>query len=181
MANFKASIKSIVRKIIFKEIYLEGKEPPKSFAFKKKFLGIYFLFLFYSFVLLIGINFPNNIFIYVITFGNPFVFGNAIIALFLCLSILYSNDKLRIFIFQDHSVIKQAILYIGLIALFYFIFLILSNANLMSYLLGLATFWLILLSVRFFMYSRKFATKIEARVIEKYSATLMININIPTV
>ena len=170
MANFKASIKSIVRKIIFKEIYLEGKEPPKSFAFKKKFLGIYFLFLFYSFVLLIGINFPNNIFIYVITFGNPFVFGNAIIALFLCLSILYSNDKLRIFIFQDHSVIKQAILYIGLIALFYFIFLILSNANLMSYLLGLATFWLILLSVRFFMYSRKFATKIEARVIEKYSA-----------
>lgn len=169
LANFKASIKSVIKKIIFKEIYVEGKEPPKSFAFKKKFLGIYFLFLFYSFVLLIGINFPNNIFIYVITFGNPFVFGNAIIALFLCLSILYSNDKLRLFIFQDHSVIKQAILYIGLITLFYFIFSILSNANLMSYLLGLATFWLILLSIRFFMYSRKFATKIEARVIEKYS------------
>ncbi|MFW9928965.1 MAG: hypothetical protein ACFFD1_06215 [Candidatus Thorarchaeota archaeon] len=169
VSRLKASIKSIVKKIVFKEIYVEGREPPKSFAFKKKFLGIYFLFLFYSFVLLIGINFPSNIFIYVVTFGNPFVFGNAIIALFLCLSILYSNNKLRLFIFQAHSVIKQAILYIGLIFLFYFVFLILSNANLMSYLLGLATFWLILLSIRFFMYSRKFATKIEARVIEKYS------------
>ena len=170
LSKIKGSLKPILKKILFREIYVEGKEPAKSFAFEKGFLGIYTIFLFYSFILLFAINFPDNIFIYLVTFGNPFVFGNAIIALFLTLSVLFSIDKIRVFIFEDHTVIKQAVLYIGLIALFYFIFLILSNANLMSYLLGLATFWLILLSVRFFMYSRKFATKIEARAIEKYSS-----------
>jgi len=169
LSKIKSSLKPIIRKIIFREIYVEGKEPPKSFAFKKNFLGIYFIFLFYSFILLFAINFPDNIFIYIVSFGNPFVFGNAIIALFLSLSVLYSNDKIRLFIFQDHTILKQVILYIGLITLFYFIFLGLSSVNLMSYLLALATFWLILLSIRFFMYSRKFATKIEARAIEKYS------------
>ena len=169
LSNTKSSLKSILNKIIFREIYVEGKEPPKSFAFEKDFLGLYSIFLFYSFILLVAINFPDNIFIYLVTFGNPFVFGNAIVALFLTLSVLLSNDKIRIFIFQERTVIKQAILYIGLIALYYFIFLMLSNVNLMSYLLGLATFWLILLSVRYYMYSRKFATKIEARAIEKYS------------
>lgn len=169
LSKIKDLYKSAVKKIVFREIYIDGKEPPKSFAFEKDFIGIYFIFLFYSFILLLAINFPDNIFIYIVTFGNPFVFGNAIVALFLSLSILYSVDKIRLFIFQERSVIKQAILYIGLITLFYFIFLVLSNINLMSFLLGLATFWLILLSVRFYMYSRKFATKIEARAIEKYS------------
>lgn len=169
LSKVKDFYKSAVKRIVFREIYVDGKEPPKSYAFEKDFLGIYFIFLFYSFILLFAINFPDNIFIYIVTFGNPFVFGNAIVALFLCLSIVYSVDKIRLFIFQERSVIKQAILYISLITIFYFIFLILSNVNLMSFLLGLATFWLILLSVRFYMYSRKFATKIEARAIEKYS------------
>ncbi|TFF85546.1 MAG: hypothetical protein EU517_01500 [Promethearchaeota archaeon] len=169
VSRIKNSLKAIIKKIVFREIYYEGKEPPKSFAFEKHFLGVYLIFFFYSFILLLAINFPNNLFIYIVTFGNPFVFGNAIIALFLCLSVLYSVDKIRLFIFQEHTAIKQTILYAGLITLLYFIFLILSKANLMSFLLGLATFWLILLSVRFFMYSRKFATKIEARTIKKYS------------
>ncbi|MFX1487894.1 MAG: hypothetical protein ACFFBI_02015, partial [Promethearchaeota archaeon] len=40
----------------------------------------------------------------------------------------------------------------------------------MSYLLTLAMVWLILMSSRFYIYSRKFSTKIEARFIKKYSA-----------
>jgi len=169
LSKLKTLLKPFLKKIVFKEIYVEGKEPPKSFAFKKNFLAIYLIFLLYSFILLLAINFPDNIILYFLTFGNPFVFGNALIALFLCLSVLFSNDKIRLFIFEEHTVIKQSILYIGLTTLFYFIFLELANFNLMSYLLGLATFWLVLLSVRFYMYSRKFATKIEARFIEKYS------------
>jgi hypothetical protein len=39
----------------------------------------------------------------------------------------------------------------------------------MTYLLALAMIWLILLSSRFYIYSRKFSTKIEARFIKKYS------------
>ncbi len=174
LSKFKNFLKPIFRKIILKEIYVEGKEPPKSFAFEKGFLGIYFIFLFYSFTLLVGINFPDNFFIYIVTFGNPFAFGNAIIALFLCLSLLYSKDKIRIFIFEGHTALKQAILYVSITTVFYFIFLSLSSLNFMSYLLGLATFWLILLSIRFFMYSRKFSTKIEARAIEKYSLSRRI-------
>ncbi len=170
LSKFKNSLKPLFRKIIFKEIYVEGKEPPKSFAFEKEFLGIYCIFLFYSFILLLGINFPDNLFIYLITFGNPFAFGNAIVALFLCLSLLFSNDKIRLFIFEGHTVLKQVILYVGITTVFYFVFLSLSSLNIMSYLLCLATFWLILLSTRFFMYSRKFATKIEAQAIEKYSS-----------
>jgi hypothetical protein len=169
LSKFKNYLKPLFRKIIFKEIYVEGKEPPKSFAFEKGFLGIYCIFLFYSFILLLGINFPENFFIYIITFGNPFVFGNAIVALFLCLSLLYSKDKIRLFIFEGHTILKQAILYVSITIIFYFVFLSLSSLNIMSYLLALATFWLILLSTRFFMYSRKFATKIEAQAIEKYS------------
>jgi len=169
LSKIKETIKPIIKKVVFSEIYVKGKEPPKSFAFEKPFLGIYIIFLFYSFILLLAINFPDNLFIYIVTFGNPFVFGNAIVALFLSLSILFSIDKIRLFIFQERFILKQVILYISLTAFFFFVFLVLSNMNLMSYLLGLATFWLVLLSVRFFMYSRKFATKIEARAIKKYS------------
>ncbi|MFW9937215.1 MAG: hypothetical protein ACFFD5_06165 [Candidatus Thorarchaeota archaeon] len=39
----------------------------------------------------------------------------------------------------------------------------------MSYLLMLSTIWLVLYSTRFFMYSRKFATKLEAKFIAEYS------------
>ncbi|MCK4781135.1 MAG: hypothetical protein KAT57_13130, partial [Candidatus Lokiarchaeota archaeon] len=41
----------------------------------------------------------------------------------------------------------------------------------MTYLLTLAMIWLVLLSSRFYIYSRKFSTKIEARFIKKYSVS----------
>ena len=170
IAQMKKTLLQSVRKIFVQDLYVEGQEPTKSYFGERKFFGLYAIFLIYSFLILIGINFPGE-FLYILTFGNPFAFGNALVAFFLALSILYSNDKFRKFIFEKNSPIKQVVLYVVIISGFHllFSFVLGINTNLISYLLGLSTIWLILLSIRFFMYSRKFATKIEARFISKYS------------
>jgi hypothetical protein len=170
-SKFKKSLNQAFKKIMYKEIIVDGQEPPKSYAYEKKFYGIYSIFLFYSFLMLFAINYPNNLGVSILTLGNPFAFGNAIIGLFLSLSFLYSSDKFRIFIFEKYSIIKQIILYVGIILILYFFFVGVYDLglNLMSYLLALSMFWLILLSTRFYMYSRKFATKIESRAIVNYS------------
>jgi len=170
LAKIKDSLQKNVRKVFIQELYVEGKEPPKSYFGEKKFFGLYAIFLIYSFLVLIGIYFPGT-YLNILTFGNPFVFGNALVAFFLVLSILYSVDKIRIFFFEKHTAIKQVILYVGIISSFFILFLFIYdiNTNLISYLLGLSTIWLVLLSFRFYMYSRKFATKIEAKFIAKYS------------
>jgi len=171
LTKIKNSLLKNIRKVFIQELYVEGEDPPKSYFGEKKFFGLYGIFLVYSFLVLIGINFPGT-YLNVLTFGNPFVFGNALVAFFLVLSILYSVDKIRIFFFEKHTAIKQIILYVGIISSFFILFLYIYNinTNLISYLLGLSTIWLVLLSVRFFMYSRKFATKIEAKFITKYSS-----------
>ncbi len=171
LSKIKDSLKEKIRKVFIQELYVEGEEPPKSYFGERKFFGLYSIFLIYSFLVLIGINFPGT-YLIVLTFGNPFVFGNALVAFFLVLSILFSVDKIRIFIFEKHSAIKQIILYVGIISGFFILFLYIYNinTNLIIYLLGLSTIWLVLLSFRFYMYSRKFATKIEAKFIAKYSA-----------
>lgn len=171
LVRLKKSFIRIFKKIFYREILVDDQKPPKSYAFKKKFSGIYALFLFYSFLLLFAINYPNNLGVSILTLGNPFVFGIALISLFILLSILYSNDKFRIFIFERFTVIKQSVLYVVITLFFYSTFSVIyhSGMNFMSFLLALSTFWLILLSTRFYMYSRKFATKIETRLINKYS------------
>jgi len=170
LTKIKDSLQRNIRKVFIQELNVEGKEPSKSYFGERKFFVIYFIFLIYSFLLLVGINFPGT-YLNVLTLGNPFVFGNALVAFFLALSILYSVDKIRVFIFEKHSGIKQIILYVGIISGFFVLFLYVYNinTNLISYLLGLSTIWLLLLSIRFYMYSRKFATKIEAKFIAKYS------------
>ncbi|MHA2289367.1 MAG: hypothetical protein ACXABG_11335, partial [Promethearchaeota archaeon] len=168
--KIKKTITQSVKNIFVQDLYVEGQEPTKSYFGEKKFFGLYAIFLIYSFLILIGINFPGG-YLNILTFGNPFAFGNALVAFFLTLSLLYSNDTIREFIFEKHSIIKQVILYVIIISGFFvfFLFIFNINTNFISYLLGLSTIWLILLSIRFFMYSRKFATKIEARFISKYS------------
>ncbi|MFW9819569.1 MAG: hypothetical protein ACFFE5_08160 [Candidatus Thorarchaeota archaeon] len=170
ISTLKSKVKtSFYDKIIRQEVYIDGKEP-KSYSFKKKFLGIYGLFIFYSLILIIAINVPESRWIQYLMLGNPFAFSNTIIALFLVLSFLFSIDKVRIFIFEKKSVIKQLVLYCTLIALLYMLFLYIgTNFNFLTYLLTLSMIWLVLLSSRFYIYSRKFATKIEARFIKKYS------------
>ncbi len=171
IVKIKKSLQQNIRKIFVHDLYVEGQQPSKSYFGERKFIGLYVIFLIYSFLILIGINFPGT-YLNILTFGNPFAFGNALVAFFLALSILYSNDKIRVFIFEKNSIIKQVVLYLSIISGFYLLFIFINNLsiNFISYLLGLSTIWLILLSTRFFMYSRKFATKIEARFITKYSS-----------
>ncbi|MFX1329587.1 MAG: hypothetical protein ACFE91_15780, partial [Promethearchaeota archaeon] len=170
-SKIKAKLKSVYNKLIYKELaYLDGKEPAKSYSYEKKFFGLYGIFIVYSLLLIIAINLPGGSWINILMFGNPFVFSNTIVAFFLTLSILFSIDKFRIFIFEKKSAIKQLILYCVLIIVLYIILLYIStDINFMTYLLTLSMIWLILLSSRFYLYSRKFSTKIEARFIKKYS------------
>ncbi|KKN14218.1 hypothetical protein LCGC14_0998340 [marine sediment metagenome] len=168
-AKAKAKLKDLYGMLIHQEVYVDGQEPPKSYSYQKKFFGLYAFFIIYSFILIL-ISDPKLLGF--LTFGDPFSFSLAIVAFFLVLSFLFSVDKIRIYIFEKKTVLKQLILYISLIALFYLIFKFLFiqfNINFMTFLLVLAMIWLILLSSRFYIYSRKFSTKIEARFIKRYS------------
>ena len=168
-SKVKKELKGFYDKIIHQEVYVDG-QVPKSYSFEKKFYGLYGIFIIYSLILIIAINIPGSTWIHFLMFGNPFAFSNTIVAFFLVLSVLFSIDKVRIFIFEKKTAIKQLILYCGLISLLYILFLYIStNINFMTYLLTLAMFWLVLLSSKFYIYSRKFSTKIEARFIKKYS------------
>ncbi|MHA2394226.1 MAG: hypothetical protein ACXAEX_20005 [Promethearchaeota archaeon] len=155
-------------KIIHQEVYVDGQEP-ESYSFKKKFYALYGIFIVYSLILIVAINIPGE-WINYLTFGNPFAFSNTLVAFFLVLSILFSIDKLRIFIFEKRTALKQLILFCALIVGLYILFLYFStDLNFTTYLLALGMIWLVLLSSRFYIYSRKFSTKIEARFIKKYS------------
>ncbi len=169
VSSLKSKVKTgFYDRIVHQEVYING-QIPKSYSFEKKFFGLYAIFIFYSLVLITAINLPGS-WINILTFGNPFAFSITIVAFFLVLSILLSIDKFRIFIFENNSAIKQLILYCGLILLLYILFLYIGTGiNFMTYLLTLAMIWLVLLSSRFYIYSRKFSTKIEARFIKKYS------------
>ncbi|MFX1266653.1 MAG: hypothetical protein ACFFAK_01675, partial [Promethearchaeota archaeon] len=122
---------------------MEGKQPPKSYAFNKKFIGIYALFFSISLILLIAMNISDITFS--LLFEQLFIVGNVIVALFIFLSLFFSSDKLRNFIFEKHSGIKQLIIYLGAGIGFYFLFrtLFLFKVNLMTYLFFLSTVWLI--------------------------------------
>jgi len=167
----KTELQGFYGKLVHQEVYgIDGKEPPKSYSFEKKFFGLYAIFIAYSFILIWAINDPDNNLSKYLMFGNPFAFSNAIVLFFIVLSFIFSVDKIRVFIFEKKTVLKQILLYISLLAVLYLIFLYISTSiNFMSYLLALAMIWLILLSSRFYIYSRKFSTKIESRFIKKYS------------
>lgn len=165
----KRKFKGFYDKIVHQEVYLDGQEPPKSYG-GKKFLGLYAIFGVYSLFLITAINIPESTWIDFLMFGDAFAFSITIVAFFLILSVLFSIDKVRIFIFEEKTLIKQSILYLSLISSLYLLFLYIStDINFLTYLLTLAMIWLVLLSSRFYIYSRKFSTKIEARFIKKYS------------
>jgi hypothetical protein len=169
--NIKDTLKRNFRRLFIQELVVDRKHATKSYAYEKKFYGIYFIFFISSFILIFAINFPqiylNNDFIK----NLFFIIGVGIVSLLLLLSLLYSNDKIRKFIFEENTIIKQTMLYGGIFFGFFilFLYIFLDQFNISSYLLGLSTIWLILLSTRFYMYSRKYATKIETKFIAKYS------------
>ncbi|MFX1408922.1 MAG: hypothetical protein ACFFA6_01110 [Promethearchaeota archaeon] len=170
IAIFKSKISDKLKvyfdKIIHKEVYVDGQEPPKFYSFERRFYGLYVIFAISSLVLILAINYPPNNLVNTIIF----TVSNAIVLFFLILSGLLSIDKLRVFLFEEKTFIKQIIFYLGLFALVLPISSYFSTSiNFITYLLILAMIWLFLLSSRFYIYSRKFSTKIEARFIKKYS------------
>ncbi|TXT53655.1 MAG: conserved membrane protein of unknown function [Promethearchaeota archaeon] len=169
--NIISFYKKYIRDFLFKKIYVKGKdEAPTFYSFSKKFIGLYVIFGFYSFIIFLSLNAPGNMFSSIFAFGNVFRFVNAIIAFFLTLSILISVDRVRIFLFEKYTVIKQVVIYSGMIAGYYLLFLtLLSELNYVSYLLALSMIWLFLLSSRFYMISRKISTRIESRLETHYS------------
>ncbi|MHA1762769.1 MAG: hypothetical protein ACTSYC_03300 [Promethearchaeota archaeon] len=165
-------LKEKIKTILFPDtLLLKNQEPPKSFSFEKKFFGLYVIFLFYSFILLFAINNPENIIISFFTVGNPFAIANSLIIFYLILSLLYSNNKVREFIFLKNTAIKQICLYIGIFIPLFLLFawIIGTSINLTYFLLTFSMIWLFIYSSRFYIYSRKFSTKIESRIIRKYS------------
>ncbi|MHA2049089.1 MAG: hypothetical protein ACW986_05700, partial [Promethearchaeota archaeon] len=170
LTKFSSKVKKQVSyfysdKLTHQEVYVDGKEPP-SYSFKKRFYGLYGIFGMFSFLLIfiINISIDSNLSVLI------FEISNTLVAFFLVLSIIFSIDRIRIFIFEKNTLFKQIILYIGIFSvLFILSLMIATDVNYMSYLLSLGMIWLILLSSRFYMYSRKFSTKIEARFIKKYS------------
>jgi len=154
-----------------REIFTKGKEPPKSFSFEKKFYALYILFFIYSFILLLGINYPDNIILIILTIGNPFAFSMAFLSFYVTIALLFSNDKIRLFVFEEKTAQKQIPLYVGIMAGWFILFkyFIPVDINFITLLLTLSMVWLILLSGRFYMYARKFSTKIESNFIKKYS------------
>ncbi|MFX1499677.1 MAG: hypothetical protein ACFFDH_01785, partial [Promethearchaeota archaeon] len=166
----KSNLKShIYDKIIHQEVYIDGKEP-KSYSFGKKFYGLYIIFLFYSLLLILKVNFPKIEELNIFMLGLPFEFSNTILAFFLVLSFLLSVDRVRIFIFEKHTIVKQFVIFSVLFTILFLLFLYIgTSVNFITYLLVLSMIWLILLSSRFYIYSRKFSTKIEARFIKRYS------------
>ncbi len=165
-------LKERIKKILFPDtLLLKNQEPPKSFSFEKKFLGLYIIFLFYSFILLFAINNPDNVIISFFTIGNPFAIANSLIIFYLVLSLLYSNNQIREFIFLKNTVIKQICLYLGIFIPLFLLFarVIGTSLNLTYFLLTFSMIWLFIYSSRFYIYSRRFSTEIEARIIKKYS------------
>jgi hypothetical protein len=161
---------TLKNQIINREIYVKGEEPPKSYAFEKKFYGFYLIFIFYSFVLLLGINDPSNLLFIIFMFGNPFAFASAILFFLLTMSVLLNIDKIRLYIFEKNTLIKQPIIFGVMITFYYLLYLYFaSSINIISFLLFLSLIWLFLLSSRYYTLSRKTSTKIESRFISKYS------------
>jgi hypothetical protein len=171
--RMKSGLGKVKNRILYQEVWVKGKEPPKFYSFEKKFRGLYAIFLFYSFVLIWGLSIPQNessiIILNMLTFGNPFTFGVTILLFFVSLSFLLSIDKLRVFLFEGKHILKQALFYIGLIAGIYIflLFFVGTNINFTTILLLLSMVWLFLLSSRFYMNARKFSTKIESNFIKK--------------
>lgn len=162
--------------LVNKEVYVKGKEPPKSYL-GKKFYGLFILFIFYSFLIIFNINTGEDQVLQfqifqLLTFGNPFAFGIALVLFYLTISVLFSVDKFREFMFEKNTVIKQVSVFSGIIAGFFLLFIYVDTSlqlNYMSFLLLLALAWLLLQSSRFYTYSRKFSTKIESKIVAKYS------------
>ncbi len=143
----------------------------------KKLVGIYFVFLIYNLLYITMANEstalkPLQDIGWILTLGfvnNPYIFGNAITFFFIACGILYSVDKIRQTVFNKWY--AQVIFYVLVFTACYLLALAIysSGIYMIPFLLMLSTLWLVIQSMMYYTSSRGFSTKIETRLVERYS------------
>lgn len=175
MAPQKSKTKSGNAKPTFLEkikLYLTGEsehqQKTTEIYWGKKFAPIVFLFFLYSFIL---ISNWNNIVFNIITINHPYALAVSLVFTFFVFAIAFLNTKFKQFLFGKYSFLKQIPCFFGVLygSFFLWRFLIDIGLNILPALLILAMFWLIVQGVRVYDTSRKFASKLETRVLKRYS------------
>ncbi|MHA1733625.1 MAG: hypothetical protein ACTSU5_16880 [Promethearchaeota archaeon] len=137
----------------------------------KKFIGLIAFFALYSFIFVLFSKNQGSTFFHYMVLGDGYTFGVSIVFFFLALSFLLSVDRIRDFIFQERTAIKQlgvfGILFAGIFVLAKRY--VSAGFNFMPILTIFATLWLIFLSVNYFTMARSFSTKVEKNFVNKYS------------
>lgn len=164
-----------------KELFMGKSKKQKKgtkIFFGKKFIGIIAIFLFYSLILMTQLKGTGssshffNVFVNIVTLGNPFIMGVSLVFSFITLMFLFSNTKFKEFIFSNNKgLLKRIILYISVIVIHFYFWnwQLNSGLNIMPFLLILAMFWLIFQGLRLFFGARTYSTKVESRLLSRYS------------
>ncbi|TFG19695.1 MAG: hypothetical protein EU530_05430 [Promethearchaeota archaeon] len=153
-------------------LYLSGKsdyqKKTTQIFWGKKFTPLIIFFLLYSFILIS--NWDNVVF-RIITINDSYALSVALVFTFIMFSMLFLNTKFKQFFFGKYSILKQLPFLLGFLygSFFLWRFLIGLGWNLLPTLLILAMFWLIIQGVRVYDTSRRFASKMEARSLKRYS------------
>jgi hypothetical protein len=180
MVAKKSKAKSGKKKTSFPEtvkLYFTGKSDHQKNTTKifwgKKFTPFVVLFFLYSFIL---ISNWNNIIFNIITINHPYALAVSLVFTFATISLLFLNTIIKQFFFGKYYLLRQIPLFFGLLYGSFFLWrrLIDAGVNILPILLILAMFWLIIQGARVYDTSRKFASKMEAIVLKRYSSTANI-------
>ena len=154
------------------KLFLSGKSEHQKRTTKvfwgKKFAFLITLFLLYSFILIS--NWDNKIF-QIITINDPYALSVSLVFTLFMFAIFFLNTKFKQFFFGKYSILKQIPFFFGLLygSFFLWRYLIGLGWNMLPTLLILAMLWLIIQGVRVYDTSRKFASKMEALSLKRYS------------
>ena len=124
----------------------------------KKYVIMFLLFIMANLFLFFEMNLEETnefiVFFNIISINNPYNYGLALTFTFLEFSLLFTNDRILKWFFEDKMVLKQVGIFIGLVYINFGIVTLfrLSGSLLYSTLLFLAIFWLILQSFRIFFF-----------------------------
>lgn len=163
----------------FKNYFL-GKSKKQKRSTKifwgKKFIGFIFIFSVYSLILVTRIKGSRTSvwmesFFNAITFNDPYAMGVTLVFTFILFMILFCNTKIKQFYFGKLSWLKQLIILpIAVISMFYICnYLISLDFNIMPMLFILGMLWVIFQGFRLYYGARSFSTKLETKMLSKYS------------
>ncbi len=146
----------------------------------KKLVGIYIIFLVYN-LLYIALSTESEAIQPIKLLGNiltlnfsdnpvlPYVFGLALTFFFIGCGLLYSIDTIRKFVFKKWytQIIFYLVVFMGAYYLATFVYT--QGIQMVPFLLILSTLWLVFQSMMYYTSSRGFSTKVETRLVERYS------------